>query len=161
MNGLAGLELRAVPIGVALSRAPSLSAFFVRKKPKKYRTRLLAEGGDGSRRLLVIEDDVTSGGQVLASTVDLRDHGAIVRHPAGRAGLATLGSALTSSADRRDHHQGPARRRAGGHALSLARSMGPLCCHKLGTTSGALEPVGMILPVGSPGVKVAGFEVGL
>jgi orotate phosphoribosyltransferase len=51
----------------------------VRKEAKSYGTCQLAEGGvvDG-RRLVVVEDVVTSGGQVIASAGDLRSLGARV-----------------------------------------------------------------------------------
>ncbi len=77
VDALAGLELGGVPIATALSRETGLPALFVRKKAKDYGTCRLAEGGlvEG-RRLLVIEDVVTSGGQLLASCRDLRGLGA-------------------------------------------------------------------------------------
>ena len=76
---LAGLELGGVPVCTALSLASGLPAVFVRKKAKEYGTAKLAEGPaiDG-RRLLVVEDVVTTGGQVVVSTNDLRERGAIV-----------------------------------------------------------------------------------
>ena len=76
---LAGLELGGVPIATALSRETGLPAAFVRKQAKEYGTRRLAEGAEVSgRRVVVVEDVVTSGGQVVASAGDLRDHGARV-----------------------------------------------------------------------------------
>ena len=79
IDALAGLELGGVPIATALSLATGIPARFVRKEAKTYGTCLLAEGGDiDGRRLLVVEDVVTTGGQVLASTADLRDRGAKV-----------------------------------------------------------------------------------
>jgi orotate phosphoribosyltransferase len=78
---LAGLELGGVPIATALSLHTGLPCVFVRKKAKDYGTCRLAEGADVSgRRLLVVEDVVTSGGQVLASCEELRRLGAIVDH---------------------------------------------------------------------------------
>lgn len=80
-EALAGLELGGVPLAVALSRETGLPALFVRKEAKTYGTAQLAEGGDvAGRRLLVVEDVITSGGQVIASCRDLRDRGAIVEH---------------------------------------------------------------------------------
>jgi orotate phosphoribosyltransferase len=74
---LAGLELGGVPIAVALSARTSLPVCFVRKQAKEYGTARLAEGADiEGRRVLVIEDVVTTGGQVALSTQDLRDRGA-------------------------------------------------------------------------------------
>jgi len=92
VDALAGLELGGVPIATALSLATGLPARFVRKEAKTYGTCQLAEGGDiEGLRLLVVEDVVTTGGQVLLSTKDLRERGAVVdtvlcaidRRPAG------------------------------------------------------------------------------
>jgi len=70
---LAGLELGGIPVATALSLECGLPAAFVRKQAKPYGTRRLAEGTDvAGRRVLVVEDVVTSGGQVLLSTADLR-----------------------------------------------------------------------------------------
>jgi orotate phosphoribosyltransferase len=79
IDALAGLELGGVPLATALSLHTGLPALFVRKEAKTYGTCQLAEGGavDG-RRLAVIEDVVTSGGQVIASCGDLRGLGATV-----------------------------------------------------------------------------------
>jgi len=78
---LAGLELGGVPLAVMLSQVTGLPAVFVRKEAKSYGTCQLAEGGElDGRRLTVVEDVVTSGGQVVASCGDLRDRGATVEH---------------------------------------------------------------------------------
>jgi orotate phosphoribosyltransferase len=79
VDGLAGLELGGVPVVTALSLATGLTAFFVRKEAKKYGTERICEGGEvDGLRLLVIEDVVTTGGQIAMSTVDLRAAGAVV-----------------------------------------------------------------------------------
>jgi orotate phosphoribosyltransferase len=76
---LAGLELGGVPIAAALSLETGLPAAFVRKEAKPYGTCRLAEGIDvAGRRVLVVEDVVTSGGQVVASTEQLRALGASI-----------------------------------------------------------------------------------
>jgi orotate phosphoribosyltransferase len=78
---LAGLELGGVPIATAMSLATGLEAVFVRKVAKQYGTAKLAEGGRiAGRRLLVVEDVITTGGQVATSTAELRQLGAIVDH---------------------------------------------------------------------------------
>ncbi len=78
-EGLAGLELGGVPIATALSQVTGLPALFVRKEAKTYGTCQLAEGGTiEGRRVTVVEDVVTSGGQVIASCADLRALGASV-----------------------------------------------------------------------------------
>jgi orotate phosphoribosyltransferase len=80
-DGLAGLELGGIPIATVLSAATGLPAFFVRKQAKKYGTERICEGGDiKGQRLLIIEDVVTTGGQILLSAQDLRGGGAEVRH---------------------------------------------------------------------------------
>ena len=81
IEALAGLELGGVPLATMVSQLTGLPALFVRKEAKSYGTCRLAEGGDvDGRRLTVIEDVVTSGGQVVASCGDLRQRGAIVEH---------------------------------------------------------------------------------
>jgi len=89
---LAGLELGGVPLATALSLVTGLPQVFVRKEAKAYGTAKLAEGPDiAGRQLLVVEDVVTTGGQVIKSTEDLRQRGAVVssvlcaidRRPAG------------------------------------------------------------------------------
>lgn len=81
VDALAGLELGGVPIATMLSQVTGLPVLFVRKEAKTYGTCRLAEGGElDGRRLAVVEDVVSSGGQVLMSTDDLRERGAIVDH---------------------------------------------------------------------------------
>jgi orotate phosphoribosyltransferase len=100
---LAGLELGGVPIATALSQLTGIPAAFVRKEAKTYGTCQLAEGAaiDG-KRVTVVEDVVTSGGQVVISCGDLRERGAVVEHAlcvidresGGPAALADLGVEL-------------------------------------------------------------------
>ncbi|MCH7789579.1 MAG: orotate phosphoribosyltransferase [Acidobacteria bacterium] len=74
---LAGLELGGVPMVTALSAATGLPAAFVRKEAKTYGTENLAEGASiEGRNVLVVEDVVTSGGQLITSVGDLRERGA-------------------------------------------------------------------------------------
>jgi orotate phosphoribosyltransferase len=78
---LAGLELGGVPIATALSLRTGLPAVFVRKQAKSYGTCQLAEGAEiAGRCLLIVEDVVTSGGQVVTSCEELRRAGATVEH---------------------------------------------------------------------------------
>jgi orotate phosphoribosyltransferase len=80
-DALAGLELGGVPLATSLSQVTGLPALFVRKEAKTYGTCRLAEGGEvDGRRLTVVEDVVTSGGQVVISCGDLRERGATVEH---------------------------------------------------------------------------------
>ncbi len=81
VEALAGLETGGIPLAVILAQKTGLPALFVRKEAKSYGTAKLAEGGEvGGRRLLVVEDVVTSGGQLLSSARDLRERGGRVEH---------------------------------------------------------------------------------
>ena len=103
IDALAGLELGGVPLAGLVLPARGGTEVFVRKKAKEYGTMRFAEGGEvAGKRLLVIEDVVTSGGQVVLSTRDLRGAGATVaaalcvidREAGGGAALAAEGVAL-------------------------------------------------------------------
>jgi orotate phosphoribosyltransferase len=102
---LAGLELGGVPIATVLSQLTGIPTLFVRKEAKEYGTAKLAEGGEvDGRRVVIVEDVVTSGGQVLLSGADLRALGAridrvlcvIDREAGGREKLAAEGFELHS-----------------------------------------------------------------
>ncbi|QMS92498.1 orotate phosphoribosyltransferase [Nostoc edaphicum CCNP1411] len=74
---LAGLELGGIPIVTLLSHYSGLPAVFVRKEAKKYGTSRLAEGVQiNNRKVLIVEDVVTSGGQIVISANQLRQLGA-------------------------------------------------------------------------------------
>ena len=76
---LAGLELGGVPLSTALSLVTGLPQVLVRKEAKTYGTAKLAEGPEiAGRRVLVVEDVITTGGQVVLSTEELRARGALV-----------------------------------------------------------------------------------
>ncbi|MEH1985192.1 MULTISPECIES: orotate phosphoribosyltransferase [unclassified Nostoc] len=76
---LAGLELGGVPLATAISLEVELPVVFVRKTKKEYGTEKLAEGIDiQGKKLCIIEDVITTGGQVVKSTETLRNEGAIV-----------------------------------------------------------------------------------
>lgn len=105
IDALAGLEMGGIPLVTMISQISGLPALFVRKEAKKYGTAKLAEGGEvQGRRLLIVEDVITSGGQVVISTGQLRELGATVeqcvcvidREAGGRERLDEGGIALTS-----------------------------------------------------------------
>jgi orotate phosphoribosyltransferase len=76
---LAGLEMGGIPVVTVLGRHTGLPCAFVRKQAKSYGTCRLAEGAEvAGQKVLVIEDVVTSGGQIVLSTADLRNLGAQV-----------------------------------------------------------------------------------
>jgi sugar phosphate isomerase/epimerase len=74
VDALAGLEMGGIPLATMLSQETGLPTLFVRKEAKKYGTCKLAEGGEiKGRRLTIVEDVVTSGGQILLSAKELLD----------------------------------------------------------------------------------------
>ncbi len=76
---LAGLEMGGIPVVTALGRHTGLPCAFVRKQAKPYGTRRLAEGAEtAGRRVTIVEDVVTTGGQIVLSANDLRALGAQV-----------------------------------------------------------------------------------
>jgi orotate phosphoribosyltransferase len=103
IEALAGLELGGVPLATVLSQVTGIPALFVRKEAKTYGTCKLAEGGEiEGRRLLVVEDVVTSGGAILDAARELRERGAVFdrvvcvidRESGGRENLAEAGLTL-------------------------------------------------------------------
>lgn len=97
---LGGMELGGVPLATVLSQLTGLPALFVRKQAKTYGTGKLAEGDDpAGRRVVLVEDVITTGGAVLAGARALRDLGATVdsvvcvidRSAAGPSGLTAAG----------------------------------------------------------------------
>ena len=78
---LAGLELGGVPLATAISLATGRPCLFVRKAAKPYGTANLVEGGFApGDRAVVVEDVVTSGGQVVESVGAMRQLGLVVDH---------------------------------------------------------------------------------
>lgn len=76
---IAGLEMGAIPIATMLSQLTKKPLTFVRKKAKEYGTCKFAEGAEvAGKKVLIVEDVVTSGGQVVLSVNDLRSAGAII-----------------------------------------------------------------------------------
>jgi orotate phosphoribosyltransferase len=76
---LAGLELGGVPLATAMSLRSGLPAAFVRKQAKTYGTCRAVEGAQvGGRRVVIIEDVITTGGAVADAVALLRAEGAQV-----------------------------------------------------------------------------------
>ena len=108
---LAGMELGGIPIATVMAQLTGLPTVFVRKQAKEYGTRKTAEGAavDG-RRVVVIEDVVTTGGALLASADKLRGEGALVetvvcaidREQGGRDNLRAAGLELRAALSRTD-----------------------------------------------------------
>jgi orotate phosphoribosyltransferase len=108
---LAGMEMGGIPIATVMSQLTGLPTVFVRKQAKEYGTARVAEGGPvNGRRVVVIEDVVTTGGALLASCQQLRAAGALVetvvcaidREQGGRVNLASEGLHLSAALTRGD-----------------------------------------------------------
>lgn len=117
---LAGLELGGIAIATALSLQTGLPTAFVRKKAKEYGTAQLAEGAPvEGRRVVVVEDVITTGGQVVISTGELRALGALVdrvvcvidRSPDGGAALREHGLTMAALVTKAQLDEAEARRR--------------------------------------------------
>jgi orotate phosphoribosyltransferase len=104
IDALAGLEMGGIPIATMLSQLTGLPLLFVRKQAKEYGTCKIAEGGlVHGRKLLIVEDVVTSGGAILDAAKALRQEGAqlgpvicvIDRESGGAVNLAKTDLILT------------------------------------------------------------------
>jgi orotate phosphoribosyltransferase len=102
-DALAGLELGGIPLATALSMQTGRPCLYVRKAAKPYGTSNLVEGGfQAGTRAVVIEDVITSGGQVCTSVQQMRELGFVVedvvcvidRQQGGREAIEGIGCTL-------------------------------------------------------------------
>ena len=102
---LAGMELGGIPLATVLSLRIGKPCLFVRKKAKDYGTCNLVEGGfKPGETVLVVEDVITTAGQVVSSIEDMRKLGLIVndvlcvidREQGGREKLTEIKCSLMS-----------------------------------------------------------------
>jgi orotate phosphoribosyltransferase len=78
---IAGLEMGGIPLVTALSIETGIVATFVRKKAKEYGTCKIAEGNKiQDKNVCIIEDIVTTGGQIIKSVQELRNRGANIEN---------------------------------------------------------------------------------
>jgi orotate phosphoribosyltransferase len=76
---LAGLELGGIPIATAMSLESGLPLVFVRKEAKEYGTCKAVEGVQiEGRKVLLVEDVITTGGAVAEAAGQVRSIGAHV-----------------------------------------------------------------------------------
>lgn len=81
IDALAALEMGGIPIATAISLQTGIPCVFTRKKAKDYGTCKFAEGLEiKDKKLCIIEDVVTTGGQILLSAEDLKGAGAKIEH---------------------------------------------------------------------------------
>jgi orotate phosphoribosyltransferase len=100
---IAGLELGGIPLATALALHLNRPCLFVRKAAKEYGTCNLLEGGySRGEQILVVEDVITTAGQVIESIQAMRDLGvrveaavcAIDRQQGGSEKLRGIGCKL-------------------------------------------------------------------
>ncbi|MCU0475012.1 MAG: orotate phosphoribosyltransferase [Anaerolineae bacterium] len=76
---IAGVETAGIPHSAALAYALGAPTVFVRKQAKEHGLKQRIEGGDVSGRAVVlVEDQVTTGGSSLSAVGALREAGAVV-----------------------------------------------------------------------------------
>ena len=76
---IAGMELGAVPLAVALSLETGLPYVIIRKQKREHGTSKQIEGESvENKKVLIVEDVTTSGGSVIKSIDVLRQNNAIV-----------------------------------------------------------------------------------
>jgi len=76
---VAGIEVGGIPLATGVSLASGRPLLIVRKAAKTYGTERLIEGADpAGKRVVLIEDVVTTGGQIVLSAEELRKAGAEV-----------------------------------------------------------------------------------
>jgi orotate phosphoribosyltransferase len=71
---LCGLEMGGIPVATVLSQVTDLPAAFIRKTRKDYGTEKFAEGPPlADRRIVLVEDVVSTGGAIIAAAAMLRE----------------------------------------------------------------------------------------
>jgi orotate phosphoribosyltransferase len=102
---LAGMELGGIPLATALSLKTGKKCLYVRKTPKTYGTCNLVEGEfDSGEAVTLIEDVITTGGQICRSVKQMRQLGLVVprvvcvidRQQGGKQNLKSIGCSLSS-----------------------------------------------------------------
>jgi orotate phosphoribosyltransferase len=76
---IAGIETAGIPHSAALAYSMRRPSVFVRKEAKEHGMQKRVEGGEVTgKRVLLVEDQVTTGGSSLSGVAALRDEGAVV-----------------------------------------------------------------------------------
>ncbi len=99
----AAMELGGIPLATGLSLKTGKPCLYVRKKAKNYGTCNLVEGGfNKGEKVVVIEDVITTAGQVSSSIRQMRELGLTIedvicvidRQQGGRENLEKIGCSL-------------------------------------------------------------------
>ena len=106
---LGGMEMGGIPIVTVMSQLTGLPCVFVRKAAKEYGTRKAAEGVSAmGRRVVAVEDVVTTAGALVNGCMLLRQAGAVLttavcaidREQGGAENLADIGVTLQAALSR-------------------------------------------------------------
>ena len=102
-TGLSEIFARGSPAGLSLRTGKP--CLYVRKEAKTYGTCNLVEGGfQSGDRVVVVEDVITTAGQVCESVGEIRERGLVVEHvvcaidrqQGGREKIEALGCSLSA-----------------------------------------------------------------
>jgi orotate phosphoribosyltransferase len=102
---LAGMELGGIPLATLLSLKTGKPCLYVRKNAKTYGTCNLVEGGfKPGEKVVVIEDVITTAGQICSSIKQMHEFGLIIEHcvcvidrqEGGSKNLKDIGCSLAS-----------------------------------------------------------------
>jgi orotate phosphoribosyltransferase len=75
-DGIIAPPLAGIPLGVALALELDKEFYLARFQPKDHGTKKLIEGNISNKRILLIDDVITSGESKIPLINDIRDHGA-------------------------------------------------------------------------------------
>jgi orotate phosphoribosyltransferase len=96
---IAGIETAGIPHSSALAYKMRMPTVFVRKQAKEHGLQQRIEGGEVyGRSVVLIEDQITTGGSSLSGVMALRDAGATVEHL-----IAITSYGFTEAADAFEH----------------------------------------------------------
>ena len=102
---VAGMELGAVPLAVAVSIETGIPFLMIRKQPREHGTKSRIEGAmNKGEKVLIVEDVATTGGSLVQTLQAIRDEGGTVdlavvvvdREEGGEAAMKDLGVRLVS-----------------------------------------------------------------
>ncbi|UCE12277.1 MAG: hypothetical protein JSV04_08745 [Candidatus Heimdallarchaeota archaeon] len=77
-DGIISPPLAGIPLGLALAIKLKKEFYLARLVPKAYGTQKIIEGNISGKRILVVDDVITSGGSKLPIISAIRDHGALI-----------------------------------------------------------------------------------